>query len=169
MQLKTEVPMIRTKPASNPAPGTKTVTGTENLIMAASLAKGTTVLRNCALEPEVTDLIALLQKMGADISGQGEETIVIRGQTSLHGAAHRIIPDRIEAGTYLIAGCFAGNAINICDVVPEHLRSLLTILKGMGAEMTVSGQAIAVRTEPCHRLKCPPSPIPGSPPICRPS
>ena len=111
----------------------KTVTGTENLIMAAALAQGTTVLSNCALEPEVTDLITLLQKMGADISGQGGETIVIRGQTSLHGTAHRIIPDRIEAGTYLIAGCFAGNDISIQGVVPEHLHSLLTILKGMGA------------------------------------
>jgi UDP-N-acetylglucosamine 1-carboxyvinyltransferase len=123
----------------------KTVTGTENLIMAAALAQGTTVLSNCALEPEVTDLIALLQKMGADISGQGSETIVIRGQTSLHGTAHRIIPDRIEAGTYLIAGCFAGNEINIQGLVPEHLHSLLSILKGMGAVMTVSGQAIAVK------------------------
>ena len=123
----------------------KTVTGTENLIMAAALAQGTTVLSNCALEPEVSDLIALLQKMGADISGQGSETIVIRGQTSLHGTAHRIIPDRIEAGTYLIAGCFAGNEINIQGVVPEHLHSLLSILKGMGALLTVSGQAIAVR------------------------
>ena len=122
----------------------KTVTGTENLIMAAALAQGITVLSNCALEPEVSDLIALLQKMGADISGQGGETIVIRGQTSLHGAVHRIIPDRIEAGTYLIAGCFAGNDIHIQGVVPEHLQSLLTILKGMGAVMTVSARAIAV-------------------------
>jgi UDP-N-acetylglucosamine 1-carboxyvinyltransferase len=123
----------------------KTVTGTENLIMAAALAQGTTVLRNCALEPEVADLIALLQKMGADIQGQGSENIVIRGQTSLHGAVHRIIPDRIEAGTYLIAGCFAGNDITIKGVMPEHLHSLLTILKGLGAVMAVSPQAIAVR------------------------
>jgi UDP-N-acetylglucosamine 1-carboxyvinyltransferase len=123
----------------------KTVTGTENLIMAAALAEGSTVLRNCALEPEVGDLIALLQKMGADISGQGTDTIVIRGQTTLHGAAHHIIPDRIEAGTYLIAGCFAGNEIDIQGVVPGHLRSLLAILEGMGAVMTVSGQTIAVK------------------------
>jgi UDP-N-acetylglucosamine 1-carboxyvinyltransferase len=123
----------------------KTVTGTENLVMAAALAQGTTVLSNCALEPEVTDLIMLLQKMGADISGQGEETIVIRGRTSLHGTAHRIIPDRIEAGTYLIAGCFAGNDLTILGVVPGHMQSLLTILEGMGAEITVSGQAIAVK------------------------
>ena len=123
----------------------KTVTGTENLVMAASLAEGMTVLRNCALEPEVSDLIVLLQKMGADISGQGDETIIIRGQTSLHGATHRIIPDRIEAGTYLIAGCCAGNEIDIQGVVPEHLHSLLTILAGMGAVMSVSEQSIAVK------------------------
>jgi UDP-N-acetylglucosamine 1-carboxyvinyltransferase len=123
----------------------KTVTGTENLVMAAALAQGTTVLRNCALEPEVSDLVVLLQKMGADISGQGTETIVINGLPALHGAAHRIIPDRIEAGTYLIAGCFAGNEIDIRGVVPEHLSSLLAILEGMGAAMTVSGQAIAVK------------------------
>jgi UDP-N-acetylglucosamine 1-carboxyvinyltransferase len=96
----------------------KTVTGTENLVMAAALAEGTTILRNCALEPEVTDLVTLLQKMGADISGQGTGTIVVRGRTSLQGTAHRIIPDRIEAGTYLIAGCCAGNEIEIQGVVP---------------------------------------------------
>jgi len=123
----------------------KTVTGTENLIMAATLAQGTTVLRNCALEPEVTDLVALLQKMGADIRGQGSETIIIRGQTSLHGATHRIIPDRIEAGTYLIAGCCAGNEIELQGVLPEHLQSLLEILGGMGARMAISGQAISVK------------------------
>ncbi|MCX6555139.1 MAG: UDP-N-acetylglucosamine 1-carboxyvinyltransferase [Candidatus Aminicenantes bacterium] len=123
----------------------KTVTGTENLIMAASLAQGTTVLRNCALEPEVTDLVGLLRKMGADISGQDTDTIIIRGQATLHGAAHRIIPDRIEAGTYLIAGCFAGNEIDIQGVMPGHLRSLLAILDSMGAAMTVSGQSIRVK------------------------
>ncbi|MCX6556206.1 MAG: UDP-N-acetylglucosamine 1-carboxyvinyltransferase [Candidatus Aminicenantes bacterium] len=123
----------------------KTVTGTENLVMAATLAEGMTVLRNCALEPEVGDLVALLQKMGADINGQETDTIVIRGRATLHGAAHRIIPDRIEAGTYLIAGCFAGNEIDIRDVMPKHLGSLIAILENMGAEMTVSGQAIAVR------------------------
>jgi UDP-N-acetylglucosamine 1-carboxyvinyltransferase len=123
----------------------KTVTGTENLVMAAALAEGTTILRNCALEPEVGDLVALLRKMGADISGQNADTIVIRGRAALHGASHRIIPDRIEAGTYLIAGCFAGNEIDIQGVMPEHLGSLIAILEGMGAEMTVSGQTIAVR------------------------
>jgi UDP-N-acetylglucosamine 1-carboxyvinyltransferase len=123
----------------------KTVTGTENLLMASVLAEGTTVLRNCALEPEVGDLIILLQEMGAEISSQDGETIVIRGQPSLHGARHRVIPDRIEAGTYLIAGCFAGNDIHVQGVIPEHLHGLLEILKGMGADITVSLQAFHVK------------------------
>lgn len=122
----------------------KTVTGTENLLMAAALAEGTTVLRNCALEPEVGDLILLLQEMGADITSQDGETIVIRGRTSLHGASHRIIPDRIEAGTYLMAGCFAGNHIQVQGVVPEHLQSLLAILGAMGAAVTVCAQELQV-------------------------
>jgi len=123
----------------------KTVTGTENLLMAAALADGTTVLHNCALEPEVTDLIVLLREMGADISGGDGETIVIRGRPALHGASHRVIPDRIEAGTYLIAGCFPGNEIQLQGVVPEHLHSLLTILAGMGAAITVSAQGLHVK------------------------
>ena len=123
----------------------KTVTGTENLLMAAALAEGTTVLRNCAMEPEVGDLVALLREMGADISGQEGENLVVRGRTSLHGASHRIIPDRIEAGTYLIAGCFAGNEIEVQGVIPEHLRSLLAILGGMGADVTVRQQTLFAR------------------------
>jgi UDP-N-acetylglucosamine 1-carboxyvinyltransferase len=123
----------------------KTVTGTENLLMAAALADGATVLHNCALEPEVTDLIVLLREMGADISGGDGETIVIRGRPALHGASHRVIPDRIEAGTYLIAGCFPGNEIRLQGVVPEHLQSLLTILAGMGAAITVSAQGLHVK------------------------
>ena len=126
----------------------KTVTGTENLLMAAVLADGTTVLRNCALEPEVADLIVLLREMGADISSGDGETIVIRGRAALHGASHRVIPDRIEAGTYLIAGCFAGNEIQVRGVVPEHLQSLLAILAGMGAAVTVSARSLHVKGGP---------------------
>ena len=123
----------------------KTVTGTENLLMAATLAEGTTVLGNCALEPEVTDLIGLLQEMGADISRPDDETVVVRGRSRLHGASHRIIPDRIEAGTYLIAGCFAGNEIHLQEVIPEHLGSLLDILRNMGADITVSPRELHVK------------------------
>ena len=127
----------------------KTVTGTENLIMAAALAEGTTVLNNCALEPEIADLIALLTKMGAHISGQNSERIVIQGRTTLHGARHRVIPDRIEAGTYLIAGCCAGNDIRILGMVSGHLQSLITILEKMGAQMTIDGETITVKGTGC--------------------
>ena len=123
----------------------KTVTGTENLMMAAALAEGTTVLRNCALEPEVADLATLLRKMGADITPEDGETYVIHGRTSLHGTGHRVIPDRIEAGTYLIAGCFSGNEVRVEGVAPEHLRRLLAVLDGMGAEVAVSEHAFHVK------------------------
>ncbi len=123
----------------------KTVTGTENLLMAATLAEGTTVLRNCALEPEVADLVALLREMGADISSRDGETIVIRGRTSLQGARHRVIPDRIEAGTYLIAGCFAGNDIRVQGASPEHLQRLRDILAGMGADIAATEDELHAR------------------------
>jgi UDP-N-acetylglucosamine 1-carboxyvinyltransferase len=123
----------------------KTVTGTENLLMAAALAEGTTVLRNCALEPEVADLAALLRRMGADIAGDGPETYVVRGRPALHGASHRVIPDRIEAGTYLILGCFAGNEVRVEGVVPGHLNELLAVLAGMGADVAVEDDAFRAR------------------------
>ena len=123
----------------------KTVTGTENLLMAATLADGTSVLRNCALEPEVADLAALLRGMGGDISSPEAGTFVIRGRAALNGAVHAIIPDRIEAGTYLIAGCFAGNDIIVEGVMPGHLESLLDILAGMGADVTVGEREIHAR------------------------
>src|SRR5580765_2434174 len=85
-----------------------TVTGTEDLLMAATLADGETVLRNCAREPEVADLADLLNKMGAQVEGAGTSTIRVKGVTKLHGTRHRIIPDRIEAGTFIIAGALTG-------------------------------------------------------------
>jgi len=142
----------------------KTVTGTENLVMAAALADGTTVLRNCALEPEVTDLVALLRDMGADISSVDGETMVIRGRDALHGARHHVIPDRIEAGTYLIAGCFSGNEIRVEGVVPEHLQSLLAILAGMGAAVTASAQALHAKGgAPLGPAEVVTAPYPGFP------
>src|SRR6185437_1470731 len=85
-----------------------TVTGTEDLLMAATLAEGETVFENCAREPEVTDLAALLVAMGANIEGAGSSTIRVKGVAKLHGARHRINPDRIEAGTFLVAGAITG-------------------------------------------------------------
>lgn len=123
----------------------KTVTGTENLLMAATLAQGSTVLRNCAVEPEVGDLIALLKKMGADIqSGNEANSLLIRGKPSLSGASHRIIPDRIELGTYIIAGCMLNNDLTIENAVPEHIKSLIDILVEIGIRVEVNGDKIRV-------------------------
>jgi len=122
-----------------------TVTGTENAMMAASLADGCTVLRNCAKEPEVSDLAELLTRMGARISGAGTDTIRIEGVESLGGAEHRVVPDRIEAGTFVCAAALAGDEVVIQDCRPEHLSALLQRLAGCGIEMEVGSDAITVR------------------------
>ena len=109
-----------------------TVTGTENLMMAAVLAKGTTTLENSACEPEIIDLAALLTKMGAKISGAGTSTITIDGVPELHGATHEIIPDRIEAGTFLIAGAMTGGDLEITACDPAHLASVIEKLREVG-------------------------------------
>ena len=112
-----------------------TVTGTEDLIMAAVLARGDTILRNAAREPEVTDLCALLTRMGAQIEGAGTSTLHIRGVEKLHGAEHTIISDRIEAGTFLIAGAITGGDLTITGCVPEHVSALVAKLLQAGAEI----------------------------------
>ncbi|MEI7590553.1 MAG: UDP-N-acetylglucosamine 1-carboxyvinyltransferase, partial [Deltaproteobacteria bacterium] len=98
-----------------------TVTGTENIMMAATLAKGTTVLKNVAREPEVVSLAQVLNQMGANISGAGTDTITIEGVDSLHGVETTIIPDRIEAGTFMIAAAMTGSKIDITNCCPNHL------------------------------------------------
>jgi UDP-N-acetylglucosamine 1-carboxyvinyltransferase len=113
-----------------------TVTGTEDLIMAAVLARGETVLRNAAREPEVVDLADLLVKMGAQVQGAGTSTIRIQGVEKLHGATHTIIADRIEAGTFLIAGAITGGDITVSDCVPEHLGALVAKMQQAGAQIT---------------------------------
>jgi UDP-N-acetylglucosamine 1-carboxyvinyltransferase len=116
-----------------------TVTGTEDLIMAAVLAKGETVIRNAAREPEVSDLAELLTKMGARIEGAGSSTIRIQGVERLHGAEHAIIADRIEAGTFLIAGAITGGNLVVRGCEPEHLMALISKLRQAGAEVTDVG------------------------------
>jgi UDP-N-acetylglucosamine 1-carboxyvinyltransferase len=111
-----------------------TVTGTEDLLMAASLAEGDTIMRNCAREPEVADLADLLNKMGAKIEGAGTDTIRIKGVEKLHGAKHRIIPDRIEAATFIIAGALTGGDINVAGCDPEHLGAVLQKLQEAGVK-----------------------------------
>ena len=106
-----------------------TVTGTEDLLMAATLADGETVMQNCAREPEVADLADLLNKMGAHIEGAGTSTIRVKGVAKLHGAKHRIIPDRIEAATFIIAGALTGGDLNVAGCDPRHLDALLQKLQ----------------------------------------
>jgi UDP-N-acetylglucosamine 1-carboxyvinyltransferase len=113
-----------------------TVTGTEDLMMAAVLAKGETVLRNAAREPEVTDLADLLIKMGARIEGAGTSEIRIQGVERLHGTEHTIIPDRIEAGTFLIAGAITGGDLRVTQCAPQHLEALVSKLQQAGADVT---------------------------------
>jgi UDP-N-acetylglucosamine 1-carboxyvinyltransferase len=121
-----------------------TVTGTEDLLMAATLADGETVLQNAEREPEVADLAALLNKMGAKIQGAGTATIRIKGVAKLKGAKHRIIPDRIEAGTFLIAGALTGGDLNITGCDPAHLVAILSKLKETGVKTKSTATSVRV-------------------------
>jgi len=124
-----------------------TVTGTEDLLMAAVLADGETIMENCAREPEVTDLAALLTAMGAHIQGAGTSTITVQGVTSLHGARYRINPDRIEAGTFLIAGAITGGDLTVSNCKPSHLGAVIAKLQETGAQVDILGpDAVRVRT-----------------------
>src|SRR5262249_28333057 len=114
-----------------------TVTGTENVLMAAVLADGETVLENAAREPEVTDLIVMLRKMGAVICGDGTSTLRIRGVRELRGAEHSVIPDRIEAGTFLVAGAITGGDVTVKNCVPEHLEAVTGKLQEAGVAIQI--------------------------------
>jgi len=123
-----------------------TVTGTENILTAAVLADGETILENCALEPEIADLAALLVKMGAKIEGAGTPTIRAEGVESLHGATHTIIPDRIETGTFLVAGAIAGGDVLLTDCEPAHIVAIIENLKSCGVDVRCEGKnALRVR------------------------
>ena len=117
-----------------------TVTGTENILTAAVLAEGETILENCAREPEVTDLAELLIKMGAHIEGAGTATLRIQGVARLHGATHAVIPDRIEAGTFLVAGAITGGELLLTDCAPDHLTSVIEVLRKCGIEIKSEGK-----------------------------
>jgi UDP-N-acetylglucosamine 1-carboxyvinyltransferase len=121
-----------------------TVTGTEDLMMAATLAEGETLMENCAREPEVSDLAELLNKMGANIDGAGTSTIRIRGVNKLSGARHRIIPDRIEAGTFVIAGALTGGDLIVSNCEPSHLGALLHKLEECGVRFKTNGEFVRV-------------------------
>ena len=121
-----------------------TVTGTEDLLMAAVLAEGESIMLNCAREPEVADLADLLNKMGAHVEGAGTSTIRVKGVSKLHGAKHRIIPDRIEAGTFIIAGAMTGGDLNVAGCDPRHFMALLQKLEEAGVKTAHSADAVRV-------------------------
>jgi len=122
-----------------------TVTGTENLMMAAAGAEGTTVIENAAREPEVADLARLLGTMGARIEGAGTARMVIEGAPELGGARHRVIPDRIEAGTLIVAGAITGGDLTVAGLAPEHLSAVLAKLEECGVGLEVGADRVRVR------------------------
>ncbi len=148
---------------------TVTVTGTENLMMAATLAEGRTVLENAAREPEVVDLAACLVAMGANIAGAGTDTIVIEGRERLGGCEYRVLPDRIEAGTFLVAGAITGGRVRVTGTEPAHLDAVIAKLREAGARVGVGADWVEVDMKgrpragrPAHRA------APGlSRPTCR--
>jgi UDP-N-acetylglucosamine 1-carboxyvinyltransferase len=140
------------------------VTGTENLMMAATLARGTTTLEQAAREPEVVDLARCLVAMGARINGAGTDRIVIEGVDRLHGASHAIMPDRIETGTFLAAVAAAGGDATLRGTQAETLEAVLDKLREAGAELTVSGDAIRIaRRGPIGACNLRTAPFPGFP------
>lgn len=129
-----------------------TVTGTENILTAAVLAEGETILENAALEPEVADLASLLTKMGAKIEGAGTPTIRVQGVDKLHGATHAVIPDRIEAGTFLVAGTITGGELVLTCCEPSHLAAIIGKLRECGVEIRAEGPR-ALRVRAAGKLK----------------
>jgi len=123
----------------------KTVTGTENLLMAATLASGTTVLANAAQEPEVVDLARLLRAMGASIVGEGTDEIVVEGKPALGGADHRVIPDRIEAGTYLVAAALVGDRVELARCQPQHMDAVLAQMRLVGVPIDIGEETLVAR------------------------
>ena len=139
------------------------VGATETLIMAASLAEGQTIIENAAREPEVQDLCYMLNKMGARIFGAGQSKIIIDGVNKLHGCSHKVIPDRIEAGTFLIAAAATLSSITVSPVIPTHLDSVLNKLKEAGSKITIKGNSISINTKSIKAVNIKTAPFPGFP------
>ena len=123
---------------------TTTVTGTENILMASCLAKGTTIISNAAMEPEVIDLANFLVKMGADITGHGTSTITINGVDELNGISYTALPDRIETGTFLVAAAITGGKITLKNAIYSHVEIIIEILRKAGAEITYTDNTISI-------------------------
>ncbi|HZY30037.1 MAG TPA: UDP-N-acetylglucosamine 1-carboxyvinyltransferase [Candidatus Methylomirabilis sp.] len=140
----------------------QTVTGTENLMMAASLADGVTVLENAACEPEVTDLAVLLSRMGARIDGVGTSTITIEGVESLQGALHEVIPDRIETGTFMVGAAITGGDVTINGCLPRHLEAVSSKLHEAGVGVEEGDRSLRVWADgPAHGVHVRTHPYPG--------
>lgn len=139
------------------------VGATENIMMAAVLAEGTSVIRNAAREPEIADVARALNAMGAKISGAGTSEIRIDGVTSLRGCDHTVIPDRIEAGTYLVAAAMTGGDVVVRGAVPAHLDAVIAKLREAGAGVEIEGDSIRVTRSATHGVQLRTQPYPGFP------
>ncbi|MBO6974323.1 MAG: UDP-N-acetylglucosamine 1-carboxyvinyltransferase [Prochlorococcus marinus CUG1435] len=139
------------------------VGATETLIMAASLAKGRTTIENAAREPEIQDLCQMLNKMGAKIYDSGKEKIIIDGVNKLDGCTHKVIPDRIEAGTFLIAAAATSSSITISPVIPTHLEAVTNKLQESGSKITIKGNSITIKGKEIKAVDIDTAPFPGFP------
>ena len=139
------------------------VGATETILMAASLAEGTSVIENAAQEPEVQDLANLLNAMGARITGAGGPTITIHGVEALHGCEYSVIPDRIEAGTFLLAAAITRSCLRVSPVVPDHLNAVLQKLRDCGCELEIDGDGITITPGEIKGVDITTQPFPGFP------
>mgnify|MGYP001273317109 CR=1 FL=1 len=139
------------------------VGATETLIMAATLAEGRTVIENAAREPEIQDLSQMLNKMGAKIYNSGKEKIIIDGVNKLNGCTHKVIPDRIEAGTFLIAAAATSSSITIAPVIPIHLEAVISKLRESGSEIIIKGNSITINGQEINPVDIHTAPFPGFP------
>ena len=139
------------------------VGATETLIMAASLAEGRTTIENAAREPEIQDLCQMLNKMGARIYDSGKEKIIIDGVNKLCGCAHKVIPDRIEAGTFLIAAAATSSTITVSPVIPNHLEAVTNKLQESGCKIAVKGNSITIKGKTIQGVEINTAPFPGFP------
>ena len=139
------------------------VGATETILMAASLAKGTSVIENAAQEPEVQDLANLLNAMGARISGAGGPSITVEGVERLHGCDYTVIPDRIEAGTFLLAAAITRSTLRVAPVIPDHLNSVLQKLRDCGCVLEVDGDGIVITPGTITGIDITTQPFPGFP------
>ena len=139
------------------------VGATETLVMAATLAQGRTTIENAAREPEIQDLCQMLNKMGAKIYDSGKEKIIIDGVNKLSGCTHKVIPDRIEAGTFLIAAAATSSSITIAPVIPHHLEAVTNKLQESGSKITIKGNSITIYPRELKSVDISTAPFPGFP------